>query len=244
MPGTLIVIPTYNEQANIADMISAVLLQSPAYHLLIIDDNSPDGTALDVEKLQSVFPDRLFLNKRSGKLGLGTAYITGFKWALANNYDFIIEMDADFSHKPSDLPRLLQSCLNGADLTIGSRYVRHGKVEDWPIGRILLSKGASLYVRLITGIPVKDTTAGFVCYKSEVLNKIDLDKIKFIGYAFQIELKFAAWKCGFKLKEIPIVFKDREKGISKMSKGIFKEAVLGVLKMKWLSFSHVYAKQE
>ncbi len=242
MPGTLIVIPTYNEQANIYAMISAVLLQSPAYHLLIIDDNSPDGTALDVEKLQAVYPGRLFLNKRSGKLGLGTAYITGFKWALENNYDFIIEMDADFSHKPADLPRLLENCINGADVTIGSRYVRHGKVEDWPIGRILLSKGASLYVRLITGIPVKDTTAGFVCYKSEVLNKIDLDKIKFIGYAFQIELKFAAWKCGFKLKEIPIVFKDREKGTSKMSKGIFKEAVLGVLKMKWLSFTHSYAK--
>lgn len=244
MSGTLIVIPTYNEQANIVEIVTAVLHQSPDYHLLIIDDNSPDGTALDVEKMQGIYPGRLFLNKRSGKLGLGTAYITGFKWALENNYDFIIEMDADFSHKPADLPHLLACCVNGADVAIGSRYVRNGKVEDWPLGRILLSKGASLYVRLITGIPVKDTTAGFVCYKREVLDKIDLDKIKFIGYAFQIELKFAAWKCGFKLKEIPIVFKDREKGISKMSKGIFKEAVLGVLKMKWLSFSHSYLKSK
>lgn len=242
MPGTLVVIPTYNEQANIAAMIAAVLDMPEQFHLLVVDDNSPDGTALDVEKLQAVYHERLVLQKRAGKLGLGTAYIGGFKWALANGYDYIIEMDADFSHKPEDLPRLLATCKAGADVSIGSRYVRSGKVEDWPLNRILLSKGASLYVRLITGIPVKDTTAGFVCYKREVLEKIDLDKIKFIGYAFQIELKFAAWKCGFKLVEIPITFKDREKGISKMSKGIFKEAVLGVLKMKWLSFTHSYAK--
>lgn len=243
MPGTLVVIPTYNEQANIVDMIAAVLNQPHAFHLLIIDDNSPDGTALDVERLMPTYNGRLFLQKRSGKLGLGTAYITGFKWALEHHYDYIIEMDADFSHKPNDLPRLLETCMNGADVAIGSRYIKSGKVEDWPLNRILLSKGASLYVRLITGIPVKDTTAGFVCYKKEVLEKIDLDKIKFIGYAFQIELKFAAWKCGFTLKEIPIIFKDREKGISKMSKGIFKEAVYGVIKMKWKSFSNSYAKQ-
>ncbi len=243
MPGTLVVIPTYNEQANIVDMIAAVLNQPHAFHLLIIDDNSPDGTALDVERLMPTYNGRLFLQKRSGKLGLGTAYITGFKWALEHQYDYIIEMDADFSHKPTDLPRLLETCMNGADVAIGSRYIKSGKVEDWPLNRILLSKGASLYVRLITGIPVKDTTAGFVCYKKEVLEKIDLDKIKFIGYAFQIELKFAAWKCGFTLKEIPIIFKDREKGISKMSKGIFKEAVYGVIKMKWKSFSNSYAKQ-
>lgn len=244
MSGTLVVIPTYNEQANIAEMIAAVLNQPEGFHLLIIDDNSPDGTALDVERLKSSYPNRLFLHQRSGKLGLGTAYITGFKWALDHNYDYIIEMDADFSHKPADLPRLLEACKQGADVVIGSRYIKKGRVEDWPLNRILLSKGASLYVRLITGIPVKDTTAGFVCYKKEVLQKIDLDKIKFIGYAFQIELKFAAWKCGFKLKEIPIVFKDREKGISKMSKGIFKEAVYGVIKMKWKSFSNSYEKQQ
>ncbi|HRG27841.1 MAG TPA: polyprenol monophosphomannose synthase [Chitinophagales bacterium] len=242
MPGTIVVIPTYNEQANIVAMIAAVLDTPDNFHLLIIDDNSPDGTALDVEKLQTKYPNRLFLHKRSGKLGLGTAYITGFKWALDHGYDFIIEMDADFSHKPSDLPRLKATCEAGADVAIGSRYVKSGRVEDWPLNRILLSKGASLYVRLITGIPVKDTTAGFVCYKRAVLEKIDLDKIKFIGYAFQIELKFAAWKCKFKLKEIPIVFKDREKGVSKMSKGIFKEAVLGVIKMKWNSFSDSYVK--
>lgn len=243
MPGTIVVIPTYNEQANIVAMIGAVLDTPDNFHLLIIDDNSPDGTALDVEKLQSKYADRLFLQKRSGKLGLGTAYITGFKWALEHGYDYIIEMDADFSHKPADLPRLKAICMQGADVAIGSRYVKNGRVEDWPLNRILLSKGASLYVRLITGIPVKDTTAGFVCYKRAVLEKIDLDKIKFIGYAFQIELKFAAWKCKFTLKEIPIVFKDREKGISKMSKGIFKEAVLGVIKMKWKSFSNSYVKQ-
>lgn len=242
MPNTLVVIPTYNEQANIADMIHAVLRLPEALHLLIIDDNSPDGTAQAVQQLIAQYNNRLFLVSRAGKMGLGTAYIAGFKWALERNYDFIIEMDADFSHKPEDLPRLIRTCADGADLAIGSRYVKGGRVEDWPLNRILLSKGASLYVRLITGIPVKDTTAGFVCYKREVLQVIDLDKIKFIGYAFQIELKFAAWKCGFKMQEIPIVFKDREKGISKMSKGIFKEAVYGVIKMKWKSFGRSYKK--
>lgn len=243
MPSSLIVIPTYNEQANIAEMIHAVLNLPEQLHVLIIDDNSPDGTAKEVDQLINKYPGRLFLQTRPGKLGLGTAYIAGFKWALKNNYEYIVEMDADFSHKPSDLPRLLQACQNGADVVIGSRYVKNGNVEDWPLNRILLSKGASLYVRMITGMPVKDTTAGFVCYKRKVLETIDLDKIKFIGYAFQIELKFAAWKCGFRLMEIPITFKDREKGISKMSSGIFKEAVYGVIKMKWKSFGNSYKKQ-
>lgn len=212
-------------------------------HVMIIDDNSADGTAKTVETLQSEYPGRLFLIQRSGKLGLGTAYILGFKWALEHGYDFIMEMDADFSHNPTDLSRLLHACQHHADLVVGSRYVKGGKVENWPSDRIFISKGASIYVRLITGMPVHDTTAGFVCYKRKVLDNIDLDKIRFIGYAFQIEMKFAAWQCGFKLKEIPITFKDREKGASKMSKGIVREAVIGVLKMKWNSFFNNYRKQ-
>lgn len=240
MANALVVIPTYNEQANIARMIHAVLSLPEQFDLLIIDDNSPDGTAREVESLKQNYPARLILHKRSGKLGLGTAYIHGFKWALENNYAFIIEMDADFSHDPNDLPRMLEACKGDADVVVGSRYVHNGKVVNWPANRIILSKGASLYVRLITWIPVKDTTAGFVCYKRKVLEAIELDAIRFIGYAFQIELKFAAWKCGFKIVEIPIVFKDREAGISKMSKGIFREAVLGVLKMKWKSLFTSY----
>ena len=242
MPSSLVVIPTFNEQANIADMIHAVMALPEQFDLLIIDDDSPDGTAQAVEALMVQYHSRLYLQKRSGKLGLGTAYITGFKWALEKGYEYIIEMDADFSHKPTDLSLLLKTCMNGADVVIGSRYVKNGRIENWPLNRILLSKGASLYVRMVTGMPVRDTTAGFVCYKKEVLEKIDLDKIKFIGYAFQIELKFAAWKCGFTIREIPITFKDREKGNSKMSQGIFREAVYGVIKMKWKSFSHSYAK--
>lgn len=242
MSDTLVIIPTYNEAANIADMIRAVLELPGRYHLLIIEDNSPDGTAAVVAEQVKLYPERLFMIQRSGKLGLGTAYITGFKWALERSYQFIIEMDADFSHKPEDLPRLLDACVQGADVSIGSRYVRGGNVEDWPTNRILLSKWASRYVRLITWIPVQDTTAGFVCYSRPVLEKIDLDKIRFIGYAFQIEMKYAAWKCGFKLREVPITFKDRERGISKMSKGIFKEAVLGVLKMRWKSMFKNYAR--
>lgn len=242
MSDTLVIIPTYNEAANIADMIRAVLELPGHYHLLIIEDNSPDGTAAVVAEQVKLYPERLFMIQRSGKLGLGTAYITGFKWALERSYQFIIEMDADFSHKPEDLPRLLDACVQGADVSIGSRYVRGGNVEDWPTNRILLSKWASRYVRLITWIPVQDTTAGFVCYSRPVLEKIDLDKIRFIGYAFQIEMKYAAWKCGFKLREVPITFKDRERGISKMSKGIFKEAVLGVLKMRWKSMFKNYAR--
>ncbi len=242
MAAALVVIPTFNEQANIARMIHAVMQLQDQFDLLIIDDNSPDGTAQEVRNLQTQYPGRLFLQERPGKLGLGTAYIHGFKWALQNNYAFIIEMDADFSHDPHDLHRLLEACKGEADVVVGSRYVTNGKVVNWPADRIILSKGASLYVRMITWIPVKDTTAGFVCYKRKVLESIDLDAIRFIGYAFQIELKYAAWKCGFKIVEIPIVFKDREAGISKMSKGIFKEAVLGVLKMKWKSMFTTYRK--
>jgi dolichol-phosphate mannosyltransferase len=242
LASALVVIPTFNEQANIARMIHAVLNLPEQFDLLIIDDNSPDGTAKEVANLKQQYPSRLFLHERAGKLGLGTAYIHGFKWALENKYEFIIEMDADFSHDPNDLPRLVEACKGNADVVVGSRYVKDGKVVNWPADRIILSKGASLYVRLITWIPVKDTTAGFVCYKRKVLESIDLDAIRFIGYAFQIELKYAAWKCGFKIIEIPITFKDREAGISKMSKGIFKEAVLGVLKMKWKSMFTTYRK--
>ncbi|MFN0274644.1 MAG: polyprenol monophosphomannose synthase [Chitinophagales bacterium] len=243
MADKLVVIPTYNENANIAEMIHAVLALPQQFDLLIIDDNSPDGTAGSVEAVQKEYTGRLFLQKREGKLGLGTAYIKGFKWALENKYEYIIEMDADFSHNPNDLPRLIETCENGVDVVIGSRYVKGGNVENWPANRILLSKCASIYVRCITWMPVKDTTAGFVCYKRKVFEKIDLNKIKFIGYAFQIELKFAAWRCGFILKEIPITFKDREKGISKMSKGIFREALIGVLKMKWNSMFTNYLRK-
>lgn len=240
MLGTVVIIPTYNEAANIADIIHAVLHQPGNLHLLIIDDRSPDGTAALVQEIMNSYSGRLFLQQRPGKLGLGTAYIQGFQWALDEGYDLIIEMDADFSHSPDDLPRLIAACEGGADVSIGSRYVRGGRVEDWPMNRILLSKWASRYVRCITNIPVHDTTAGFVCYKRAVLNTIDLSKIRFIGYAFQIEMKYAAWRCGFTLQEIPIVFKDRERGNSKMSKGIFKEAVLGVIRMRWKSIFNSY----
>lgn len=243
MTKSIVIIPTYNERENITEIIGAVMSLPEQLHVMIIDDNSADGTAKTVETLQSEYLDRLFLIQRSGKLGLGTAYILGFKWALEHGYDFIMEMDADFSHNPTDLSRLLHACQHHADLVVGSRYVKGGKVENWPSDRIFISKGASIYVRLITGMPVHDTTAGFVCYKRKVLDNIDLDKIRFIGYAFQIEMKFAAWQCGFKLKEIPITFKDREKGASKMSKGIVREAVIGVLKMKWNSFFNNYRKQ-
>jgi len=221
----IVLIPTYNEKENIALIVHAVLGLSTDYHVLIIDDNSPDGTASIVNTLQSKFQDRLFLESRTGKLGLGTAYIHGFKWALKNNYDYIFEMDADFSHNPSDLDRLLDACEQGADVSIGSRYVKGGETENWPLDRKLYSLGGSAYTRLITCMPIKDPTAGFVCYKNKVLTEINLDTIKFIGYAFQIEMKFAAWKLGFKIKEVPITFVDRKIGISKMSKGIIKHAM-------------------
>ncbi|HTO17159.1 MAG TPA: polyprenol monophosphomannose synthase [Edaphocola sp.] len=231
----VVIIPTYNEKENAALIIESVMKLEGDYHVLIVDDGSPDGTGQIVKDLSAQkYTDRLFIIERKGKLGLGTAYITGFKWALANGYDYIFEMDADFSHNPKDLPKLFEACHNqGADLSVGSRYVKGGKLENWPKNRILLSKGASLYTRLITWMPVNDTTAGFVCYKRKVLETLPLDKIRFIGYAFQIEMKYRSWKAGFKIKEVPITFTDRVLGNSKMSKGIVKEAVLGVWKMKF-----------
>ena len=229
------IIPTYNERENIAAIIEAVMDLSGNFHILIIDDGSPDGTALIVSSLFSKFPDRLFLEERKGKLGLGTAYIHGFKWSLQKKYSFIFEMDADFSHNPSDLIRLYDACMQGADVAVGSRYVKNGGVINWPVDRIALSKGASLYTRIITAMPVKDPTAGFVCYSAKVLQTINLEAISFIGYAFQIEMKFAAWKLGFKIAEVPIIFQDRKLGSSKMNKGIIKEGILGVIQLKWKS---------
>lgn len=242
LTSSLIIIPTYKEVENIGLMIPAVLDQDPSYALLIVDDGSPDGTADAVRGLMKQYPDRLHLLERPGKQGLGTAYILGFRWALERGYSFVLEMDADFSHDPKDLPRLINACSEGADVSVGSRYVKGGRVENWPADRVLISKGASIYVRLITWMPVRDTTAGFVCYKREVLEAIDLDKIRFIGYAFQIEMKYAAWRSGFRIREIPITFKDRVKGSSKMSKGIVKEAALGVLSIRWKSLFHAYRK--
>ncbi|WP_346320053.1 polyprenol monophosphomannose synthase [Chitinophaga sp. YIM B06452] len=232
----LVIIPTYNEKDNIRQIIAAVISLQQDFHILIVDDGSPDGTGAIVKSLQAQHPGQLFIEERSGKQGLGTAYIHGFKWALARGYKFIFEMDADFSHNPKDLVRLYQACAHeGADVAVGSRYVSGGKTENWPWNRAVLSYGASIYVRCVTWIPVKDATAGFVCYKREVLEKINLDKIQFVGYAFQIEMKFTAWKLGFKIKEVPITFIDRKEGYSKMSKGIVKEGILGVLKIQWQS---------
>jgi dolichol-phosphate mannosyltransferase len=233
MPALLVIIPTYNENENIAAVITEVMNLPEGFHVLVVDDNSTDGTQQTVESLiQGPYRDRLFLEKREAKRGLGTAYIHGFKWALQRHYDFIFEMDADFSHNPSDLPLLLQACADGADMAIGSRYVKGITVVNWPIGRLLLSYCASLYVRLITGMPVRDATAGFVCYRRKVLESIPLDKIRFTGYGFQIAMKFMAWSRHFKLVEIPIIFKDRVLGKSKMSAGIFNEALFGVIEMK------------
>ena len=236
----LVIIPTYNEKENIESIIGAVFLLQQQFHVLIIDDGSPDGTAAIVKSLFSKYPGQLFLEERKGKSGLGTAYIHGFRWALKNGYNFIFEMDADFSHNPADLQRLYIACKNGADVAVGSRYVKGGAVENWPADRIALSKGASLYSRIITWMPVKDPTAGFVCYRREVLEAINLSGINFVGYAFQIEMKFAAWKLGFTIKEVPITFKDRKLGDSKMNKGIIKEGVLGVLKLRWMSMFKDY----
>ena len=239
----IVIIPTYNEKENIAKIILAVLVLGNQYHVLVVDDGSPDGTANIVKELMQVHPDKIFIQERKGKLGLGTAYIHGFKWALANHYDYIFEMDADFSHNPLDLDRLLAACESGADVAIGSRYVKGGATENWPLDRLIYSKGGSLYTRIITGMPVKDPTAGFICYKNKVLAAMQLDQINFIGYAFQIEMKFASWRLGFKLKEVPITFIDRKIGVSKMSKGIIKEAVLGVISMQWQSFTGRFIKQ-
>ena len=239
----IVIIPTYNEKENIELIINAVFSLQKGFHVLIIDDGSPDGTAAIVQSLLSKYKGCLFLEERKGKLGLGTAYIHGFKWCLKKGYSYIFEMDADFSHSPADLENLYLACVNGADLSIGSRYIPGGAVQNWPANRIALSKGASLYTRIITGMPVKDPTAGFVCYKKEVLEKIDLNKIQFIGYAFQIEMKFTAWKLGFKIKEVPITFIDRKLGSSKMNKGIIKEGVWGVLHLKWMSMHANYLKK-
>lgn len=240
----LVVIPTYNEKENISNILHAIFGLNEGFHVLVVDDGSPDGTAQIVKNLQQKFPQQLFIEERTGKLGLGTAYIHGFKWAIARNYQFVFEMDADFSHNPNDLPRLYNACKNeGADLAVGSRYVKNGGVVNWPRNRIALSKGASLYTRMITWIPVKDPTAGFICYKKEVLETINLDQIRFVGYAFQIEMKFAAWKLGFKIKEVPIIFQDRTQGISKMNKSIVKEGILGVLKLRWNSLFKNYRKR-
>jgi dolichol-phosphate mannosyltransferase len=240
----LVVIPTYNEQENITRILTAIFSLEGNFHVLVVDDSSPDGTAQIVKNLQSTYSGSLFIEERKGKLGLGTAYIHGFRWALDKGYSYIFEMDADFSHNPADLIRLYQACHDeGADLAIGSRYVKGGGVINWPRNRIALSKGASLYTRMITWMPVKDPTAGFVCYKKEVLETLNLEQIRFAGYAFQIEMKFAAWKLGFRIKEVPIIFQDRTQGVSKMNKGIVKEGILGVLKLRWHSLFTNYRKR-
>lgn len=238
---SIVIIPTYNERENIENIIRAVFALEKVFHILIIEDGSPDGTANIVKTLQQEFPERLFMIERKGKLGLGTAYIAGFKWALEHNYEYIFEMDADFSHNPADLPRLYKACAEeGADVSIGSRYVSGVNVVNWPMGRVLMSYFASKYVRLITGLPIHDTTAGFKCYRREVLQTIDLDGIRFKGYAFQIEMKFTTYKCGFKIVEVPVIFINRELGTSKMNSSIFGEAVFGVIKLKMHSWFHKY----
>ena len=240
----LIIIPTYNEIENIPEILKAIFSLNLNYHVLVIDDNSPDGTAGQVEQLKIIYTNQLFLIKRLGKLGLGTAYIEGFKWAIQKGYEFIFEMDADFSHSPQQLERLYNACKNDdCDVAIGSRYVPGGKIENWPLDRHIYSKGGALYTRLITFMPVKDPTAGFICYKRKVLEAINFNEIKFVGYAFQIEMKFAAWKLGFKIKEVPITFIDRKIGISKMSKTILKEGVLGVLMIQLKSLFGNYRKR-
>jgi len=240
MSECLVIIPTYNEIENVALIIAAVQDLNKGYHVLIVDDNSPDGTADKVRELQNIYPDSLHLEVRTEKSGLGTAYIHGFKWALAKGYSFIFEMDADFSHTPSDLIRLHAACEKGADVAIGSRYYKGVNVVNWPLHRILLSYGASFYVRLITGMPVYDPTAGFMCYRASLLKKLNLDAVRFVGYAFQIEMKFRAYKKGAKIKEVSIVFTDRIRGVSKMSGAIVKEAILGVLKMR---LDSIFAKK-
>ncbi|AJR02632.1 polyprenol monophosphomannose synthase [Siansivirga zeaxanthinifaciens] len=233
MTDALVIIPTYNEIENIEAIIKAVFSQSDAIHILVVDDNSPDLTALKVKQLQELFPERLHLEVRKEKSGLGTAYIHGFKWSLKNNYQYIFEMDADFSHNPSDLPKLYHAChVNQADVAIGSRYVKGVNVVNWPMSRVLMSYFASKYVRFITGMNIHDTTAGFVCYKRKVLENIDLNHIKFIGYAFQIEMKFKAYLKQFKIEEVPVIFTDRTQGESKLSSGIISEAIFGVISMK------------
>jgi len=241
---SIVIIPTYNERENIENIIRAVFGLEKTFHILIIEDGSPDGTAAIVKTLQQEFPDRLFMIERKGKLGLGTAYITGFKWALEHSYEYIFEMDADFSHNPNDLARLYESCaVRGGDVAIGSRYVSGVNVVNWPMGRVLMSYFASKYVRIVTGLPIHDTTAGFKCYRRQVLETIDLDHIRFKGYAFQIEMKFTAYKCGFKIIEVPVIFINRELGTSKMNSSIFGEAVFGVIKLKVNSWFHTFPQK-
>lgn len=244
MSDALVIIPTYNEIENISNIIDAVLSLPDRFDLLIIDDGSPDGTAAVVKEKQQQYSGRLHIEERTGKLGLGTAYIHGFKWAIARNYEYVVEMDADFSHNPNDLPKLYAACkTDGADLSIGSRYISGVNVVNWPMGRVLMSYYASAYVRIVTGMSVRDTTAGFVCYKRKVLETLDLDSIEFKGYAFQIEMKFKAYKNGFKIKEVPIIFVNRELGTSKMNSSIFGEAVFGVIKLRLKSFFTKYPRQ-
>lgn len=241
---SVVIIPTYNEKENAENIIRAVFGLDKKFNILIIDDGSPDGTAQIVKNLQKEFTDRLFLIERTGKLGLGTAYITGFKWAIENGYDYIFEMDADFSHNPQDLPRLYNACaVDGNDVAIGSRYVSGVNVVNWPMGRVLMSYFASKYVRIVTGMKINDTTAGFKCYRRKVLETINLDKIRFKGYAFQIEMKFTAYKYGFKIVEVPIIFINRVLGTSKMSSGIFGEAVFGVMRLRLDSWFKSYKRQ-
>lgn len=241
---SIVIIPTYNEKENIENIIRAVFGLEKTFHILIIEDGSPDGTAAIVKTLQQEFPERLFMVERTGKLGLGTAYICGFKWAIEHGYDYVFEMDADFSHNPNDLPRLYNACASdGYDVAIGSRYVSGVNVVNWPMGRVLMSYYASKYVQFVTGIKVKDTTAGFKCYRREVLETLELDKIRFKGYAFQIEMKFTAYKCGFKIKEVPVIFVNRELGTSKMNSSIFGEAMFGVMRLRWDGWFRKYPKK-
>lgn len=241
----LVIIPTYNEKENIENIIQAVFTLPIDFHILIIDDNSPDGTAAIVKRMQAQYADRLFILERSGKLGLGTAYITGFQWAIEHQYEYIFEMDADFSHNPQDLLSLYDACANeGADVAIGSRYVTGVNVVNWPMSRVLMSYFASKYVRFILGVDIHDTTAGFMCYRRQVLETIELDKICFKGYAFQIEMKFTAYKCGFTIKEKPIIFINRVLGTSKMSGGIFSEALLGVIRLRLESLFRKYPQKQ
>jgi len=230
---SLVIIPTYNEKENIEKMIRKVFSLPKEFHLLIVEDNSPDGTGAIIKRLMPEYEGKLFILERTGKLGLGTAYIDGFKWALAKGYDYIFEMDCDFSHNPDDLVHLYNACAAGADVAIGSRYIKGVNVVNWPMGRVLMSYGASMYVRFVLGVPIQDTTAGFKCYRAKVLRTINLDAVKFMGYAFQIEMKYTAWRLGFKITEVPIIFTDRTEGTSKMSSRIFKEAFLGVLSLRF-----------
>jgi Glycosyltransferases involved in cell wall biogenesis len=244
MPEKLVIIPTYNEKENVENIIRKVFSLNGNFHTLIIDDGSPDGTAQIVKKLQIEFSEKLHLVERAGKLGLGTAYIAGFSWALEHNYEYIFEMDADFSHNPDDLLRLYSACKEGADIAIGSRYKTGVNVVNWPMSRVLMSYYASAYVRVVTGMNIRDTTAGFKCYTSKVLKAIDFDKIKMRGYGFQVEMKFTAWKLGFRIVEVPIIFTDRKIGASKMSGGIFGEAFWGVIKLKVGSWFKNYTRKE